>query len=52
VIAGDGLVTWMLSLRGASNEKIKEELGWSPTYETCRQGFFEDLAAVAPPGAN
>ncbi len=51
VIAGDALVTWMLGLRGASNEKIKEELGWSPTYESWRQGLFEDLAAVAPPGA-
>ena len=51
VIAGDALVRWMLGLRGASNEKIKEELGWSPTYESWRQGFFEVLAAVAPPRA-
>jgi nucleoside-diphosphate-sugar epimerase len=51
LIAGDALVRWMLGLRGASNEKIKGELGWSPTYESWRQGFFEDFAAVAPPGA-
>jgi nucleoside-diphosphate-sugar epimerase len=43
LIAGDALVTWMLGLRGASNEKIKEELGWRPKYESWRQGFFEDL---------
>jgi hypothetical protein len=33
----------MLGLRGASNEKIKKELGWSPRYESWRRGFFEDL---------
>jgi nucleoside-diphosphate-sugar epimerase len=43
LIAGDALVTWMLGLRGASNEKIKEELGWRPKYESWRQGFLEDL---------
>ena len=43
LIAGEALVTWMLGLRGASNEKIKEELGWRPKYESWRQGFLEDL---------
>ena len=43
LVAGDALVTWMLGLRGASNKKIKEELSWSPRYESWRQGFFEDL---------
>jgi hypothetical protein len=33
----------MLGLRGASNEKIKEELSWRPQYESWREGFFEDL---------
>jgi nucleoside-diphosphate-sugar epimerase len=46
LIAGDTLVTWMLGLRGASNEKIKKELGWSPRYASWRQGFFEDATAV------
>ena len=41
VIAGDALVTWMLGLRGASNEKIKRELGWQPQYKSWRQGFFQ-----------
>ncbi len=43
LIAGDALVTWMLGLRGASNEKIKEELSWRPRYESWRRGFLEDL---------
>jgi 2-alkyl-3-oxoalkanoate reductase len=40
----------MLGLRGASNEKIKRELGWSPRYESWRQGFLEDIAAATPGG--
>src|SRR5918998_780877 len=42
LIAGEALVTWMLGLRGASNEKLKSELGWHPRYESWRRGFFED----------
>jgi hypothetical protein len=36
--------------RGTSNEKIKEELGWHPQYESCRRDFFENVAAVTPGG--
>ena len=43
LLAGKALVEWMLGLRGASNEKIKRELGWSPRYESWRRGFFEGL---------
>jgi nucleoside-diphosphate-sugar epimerase len=43
LIAGDAIVKWSLGLRGASNEKIKEELGWHTTYESWRQGFFKAL---------
>jgi nucleoside-diphosphate-sugar epimerase len=43
LIAGKALVEWMLGLRGASNEKIKKELGWRPRYESWRRGFFEGL---------
>jgi hypothetical protein len=50
LIAGRALVEWSLSLRGASNEKIKEELGWHPQYESWRRGFGEDVAAVIPGG--
>src|SRR5918998_2271249 len=48
LIAGEALVRWMLGLRGASNQKIKDELGWSPRYESWRRGFFEDTSMVAP----
>jgi 2-alkyl-3-oxoalkanoate reductase len=48
LIAGRALVEWSLGLRGASNEKIKEETGWRPQYESWRQGFFEDVAAARP----
>jgi 2-alkyl-3-oxoalkanoate reductase len=34
LIVGRALVEWSLRLRGASNEKIKEELGWRPQYES------------------
>src|SRR5215210_7563091 len=50
LIAGRALVEWSLGLRGASNEKIKEELGWRPQYESWRRGFFEDVAAATPGG--
>src|SRR5918998_918853 len=43
LIAGDALVNWSLGLRGASNERIKDELGWRPHYESWRQGFFRAL---------
>ncbi len=50
VMVGDALVRWMLGLRGASNEKIKSELGWHPQYESWRRGFFEDDVTVVAPG--
>jgi hypothetical protein len=40
----------MLELRGASNEKIKGELGWHPRYESWRRGFFEEAAGRTPRG--
>ncbi len=52
MIAGKPLVEWMLGLRGASNAKIKAEIGWRPRHESWRRGFFEDVAAVAPHGAS
>ena len=50
LIVGEALVMWMRGLRGASNEKIKDELGWSPRYESWRRGFFEDTSMVARHG--
>jgi nucleoside-diphosphate-sugar epimerase len=50
LLAGQALVEWSLGLRGASNEKIREKLGWRPRYERWRRGFFEDIAAAVPRG--
>jgi nucleoside-diphosphate-sugar epimerase len=41
---GDGLVTWMTEARGASNEKAKRELGWSPDHPSWRRGFAKEAA--------
>jgi nucleoside-diphosphate-sugar epimerase len=51
LLAGEALVEWMLGLRGASNAKLKEEIGWRPQYESWRRGFFEDAATAVPHGA-
>lgn len=42
--AGEAAVMAMTELRGASNEKAKQELGWKPRYGSWRQGFAEGLA--------
>jgi hypothetical protein len=34
--------------RGASNEKAKRELGWTPGYPTWRTGFKAVYSAIAP----
>ena len=51
MIAGKALVEWSLGLRGASNEKIKRDLGWHPRYESWRRGFFKDAAEPESHGA-
>ena len=33
------IVEWMTQGRGASNEKAKRELGWTPAYPSWRDGF-------------
>ncbi len=33
----------MVTMRGASNDKAKQELGWAPRYASWRQGFQEGL---------
>jgi len=50
MLAGKAVVEYSLSLRGASNAKVKEDLGWRPRYGSWRQGFFEDVAAIVPRG--
>jgi nucleoside-diphosphate-sugar epimerase len=41
IAAGEAAAVMMTEVRGASNEKAKRELGWSPRYPSWRQGFAE-----------
>lgn len=43
LLAGEGIAVMMTTLRGASNEKAKRELGWQPRYASWHQGFVEGL---------
>lgn len=38
---GDGGVSLMTEIRGASNAKAKRELGWQPLFASWRRGFVE-----------
>jgi 2-alkyl-3-oxoalkanoate reductase len=42
-LAGGGAGRMISTLRGASNENAKRELGWQPRYPSWRQGFREAL---------
>jgi len=42
--AGEMATVMMTEVRGASNEKVKRELGWEPRYASWRQGFARGLA--------
>ena len=44
IAAGEVPVRWMTEGRGASNAKIKRELGWRPAYASWRDGFRDGLA--------
>ena len=39
LLGGDLAAVWMTQGRGASNEKAKRELGWTPKYPSWRDGF-------------
>jgi hypothetical protein len=41
----------MTSVRGASNAKAKQELGWKPDHPSWRQGFAEVLGDAGRAGA-
>jgi nucleoside-diphosphate-sugar epimerase len=41
--AGEAATVMMTEVRGASNEKAKRELGWTPRYASWRQGFAQGL---------
>jgi len=40
---GEGGVSMMTKIRGASNAKAKRELRWQPRFESWRRGFVEEL---------
>jgi 2-alkyl-3-oxoalkanoate reductase len=42
-VAGKDVSNFAVSLRGASNEKAKRELGWQPAHPSWRTGFAESL---------
>jgi 2-alkyl-3-oxoalkanoate reductase len=43
LVAGAGVSSLALTVRGASNAKAKRELAWEPRYPSWRQGFREAL---------
>jgi 2-alkyl-3-oxoalkanoate reductase len=43
LLAGRGVASFALELRGASNAKAKRELGWEPAHPSWRSGFAESL---------
>jgi nucleoside-diphosphate-sugar epimerase len=44
LVAGKGNAASLTTMRGASNEKAKRELGWRPRYASWRQGFRGGLS--------
>jgi 2-alkyl-3-oxoalkanoate reductase len=47
LLAGEAAVVMGTEARGASNEKAKRELGWTPRYPTWRTGFKGVYSAIA-----
>jgi nucleoside-diphosphate-sugar epimerase len=43
LLAGEAATLMMTDVKGASNEKAKRELGWTPRYASWRQGFAQGL---------
>jgi nucleoside-diphosphate-sugar epimerase len=43
IAAGEAAAVMMTEVRGASNRKAKQELGWSPRYPSWRDGFARGL---------
>jgi nucleoside-diphosphate-sugar epimerase len=43
VLIGEGGVSMMTQIRGASNAKARRELAWRPHYASWRQGFRDGL---------
>jgi 2-alkyl-3-oxoalkanoate reductase len=47
LIIGESGVSMMTEIRGASNAKAKQALGWQPTYPTWRDGFRRGFARAS-----
>jgi nucleoside-diphosphate-sugar epimerase len=47
LIVGKALTTWMTTMRGASSEKAKREMGWQPRYASWRAGLAGMLSPTA-----
>jgi nucleoside-diphosphate-sugar epimerase len=43
LVAGEAATAMMTETKGASNEKAKRELGWTPRYASWRQGLADGL---------
>jgi len=43
LVAGSAVTAFATTLRGASNARVKAELGWEPRWPSWRQGFREAL---------
>lgn len=48
LLIGDVGVLFMTEIRGASNERAKQSLGWKPTYLSWRIGFQKGLGPEKP----
>ena len=46
---GDGLVRMMTEVRGSSNAKARDELGWVLRYPSWRQGFAAEFGRAGVP---
>jgi nucleoside-diphosphate-sugar epimerase len=44
LVAGEAAAVMMTEIRGATNAKAKQELGWEPRYPSWRVGFAKGLA--------
>jgi nucleoside-diphosphate-sugar epimerase len=44
LVAGKSVAAMAVELRGASNAKVKTELGWRPRYASWREGFRDPVA--------
>lgn len=44
LLAGEAATVMLTEVSGASNEKVKRELGWQPRYASWRQGFAQGLS--------